>query len=248
MLTAVAPAPDEAARMPAVARPRFPARRWPMIRAIVLKELRSLAPLAVLAGLIELYLVCILIGLPLPFFRRAEETIPFVADPYCWWVLAVAGIFGAVAGLWQTLWESARGTYQFLLHRPLERHWLFAAKLATGALLTWLMAGVPLLLYALWAATPGTHAGPFEWSMSRWAWDAWLALPLFYLGGFLSGLRSARIFGSRLWPLAGTAVLFPIVVLLSLAWSPGLAPVVCGAAAAFTLGAIFWVARTRDFS
>ena len=37
--------------------------------------------------------------------------------------------------------------------------------------------------------------------MTAWAWQLWLCMPLVYLGAFLSGIRPARWFGTRLMPL-----------------------------------------------
>ncbi len=65
---------------------------------------------------------------------------------------------------------------------------------------------LPILIYATWAATPGTHPGPFEWSMTGLAFRVWLLMPLAYLGAFASGIRPARWFGSQLLPLASVAV------------------------------------------
>ena len=37
---------------------------------------------------------------------------------------------------------------------------------------------VPILVYGCWAATPGTHAIPFEWSMTVPIWGGWLAMTI----------------------------------------------------------------------
>jgi hypothetical protein len=100
------------------------------------------------------------------------------------------------------------------------------------------------MLYALWAASPGTHASPFAWSMTLPAWTAWLAISAVYLGAFLSGIRPANWLGTRLAPLAaalGLAVLcsalpvafaWPLLILLD----------------ALLIVLILYVARQRDFA
>jgi hypothetical protein len=58
------------------------------------------------------------------------------------------------------------------------------------------------VLYAAWAARPGTHPAPFEWSMTDEAWRECSALTAVYLATFLTMLRPARWWGTRLLPVA----------------------------------------------
>ena len=67
-------------------------------------------------------------------------------------------------------------------------------------------ASMPIVLYGAWAAVPGHHASPFEWSMTGPAWRLTILMPLLYLGAFLSGLRPARWFGTRLLPLVASVL------------------------------------------
>jgi hypothetical protein len=130
----------------------------------------------------------------------SSDAIPFLDGKlefaYGGTLLLAAGCLGGS----QTLLESWRQTWVFLLHRPETRTRLFQAKLLSGGLLVFLLGGVPLLWYALWAATPGTHPSPFEWSMVE-PWCRTFATGLLaYLALFYTGLRPARWFGSRLLP------------------------------------------------
>jgi hypothetical protein len=109
-------------------------------------------------------------------------------------------------GIRQTLGESIRGTYPFLFHRPAERLCLIGMKLAVGMTVYLICAGLPILVYGVWAATPGTHASPFEWSMSGPTWIAWLAMTILYLGAFHTAIRPGRWYGSRYLPLAGAGL------------------------------------------
>jgi hypothetical protein len=226
-----------------------------MLKTLTWKESRELLPLAAFALILQFYFVSAPVNLqyllllsPVPLLDE-QQVIPFVSDAVSSALFAVAGLFAVAVGLWQTLWESNRGTFQFLLHRPARRGAIFGAKLAVGMAFCLLVVSLPLLCYALWAATPGKHASPFSWSMTTWAWQLCLQLPLVYLGAFLSGLRPARLLGSRFFPLA--AGLLGLVGMEVLALGLGL-PLV----ATFTglaLEAIFvlvilYVAATRDYS
>src|SRR4029079_19201373 len=97
-------------------------------------------------------------------------------------------------GLRQTAWELGQGTYFFLLHRPLPRTRVFALKLFVGGILVVTFGALLILIYAMWAATPGHISAPFDWRMTGSAWNLWLTTPLVYVGAFLSGVPPARWF------------------------------------------------------
>jgi len=118
-------------------------------------------------------------------------------------------------------------------------------KLVTGIGLLLVCTLLPILLYATWAAMPGTHPGPFEWMMTGPALRAWLLMPLVYLGAFASGIRPARWFGSRLLPLASVALPAIFAYAFPLWWLIGF-PVLL-LVAAVLLSDILWEAETRDF-
>jgi len=187
-----------------------------MLGAIVTKELREMRVFGALAlGLYFVYLskltgrwgnvLTAVLGW-LPGMKGASPDVPFVQDQF----LTVYGFIGvalAIAlGFRQSAWEPSQGTALYLLHLPLARHTIFLTKLLTGTGLLLVCTIVPILIYATWAAVPGTHAGPFEWSMTGPAFQIWLLMPLVYLGAFASGIRPARWFGSRLLPLVSVAL------------------------------------------
>jgi len=216
-----------------------------MLKTLAWKESRELLPLAVLA-LVAQGLFFAAPWLPLVRWSGDRGTIPFVNQSAATQLLYLAGIAAIAAGLWQTLWESGRGTFQFLLHRPVERSRVFTVKLAVGMAATLLVAGLPILIYALWAALPGTHASPFFWSMTTWAWLIWFRLPIVYLGAFLSGLRPGRWFGSRALPLAA-AVLVVLFIFALEQWPLASLVATLAVETGFLL-VIYRVAATRDYS
>jgi ABC-type transport system involved in multi-copper enzyme maturation permease subunit len=211
------------------------------------KEVRDLRGWFALAMVVQLYLAAVAMGLKYGPLRESEA-VPFLGAGAIQYFFFVALIFAAVAGLWQTLMESLRGTYAFLLHRPAPRSQLFGVKLLVGGLATLVVGAFPVLIYALWAATPGTHASPFFWEMSWWAWNLVVAIPMVYLGAFLSGLRPARWFGSMLFPLAATGMfaMFAQGMLATRVWPLGV-PLSLAIEAAL-VAVILQVAATRDYS
>lgn len=216
-----------------------------MYQALLKKELRESAGLLAVAALAAVYFLASLSGTKLlPWQTSGVHTIPFVSDNLHFYLWLVCGAMAVLLGLKQTAWEVGWGTYYFLFHRPIARWKLFALKLVVGTMVVWGLAGAMIFTYASWAARPGSHDTPFYWSMTSGAWQLWASLPLLYLGAFLSGIRPARWFGTKLAPLA-----VAIVATLSAAYGPYwwlLLPVGAVCVATF-LPAIFYYVEHRDY-
>ncbi len=218
-----------------------------MLRALVAKELRETIGFA-LAGL-AVYACFVADGMGvrlLPYFYLDERAIPFVGGGFTAVFTFVSAALAIALGLRQSAWESVQGTFPFLLHRPVRRERLIGTKLLVGAVLYLACAALPILLYGWWAATPGTHASPFFWSMTLPCWQVWISMTAVYLGAFLSGLRPGRWIGSRLWPLAGVGALVVCIQSLPLWWIAGLAAVAL--LNILVTANIFFVARSCDYS
>jgi ABC-type transport system involved in multi-copper enzyme maturation permease subunit len=196
-----------------------------MWKALALKEIRECLVIALVALAVSFYLVARNTGWEsgtfglmieslaqlggLNFYGRSPDAIPFVASEFIGQLNLVLALFAMTLGFRQSVGESLHGTYPLLLHLPVSRTRLMAAKVTLGLGVYLVCGAVPILVYSLWAATPGTHASPFYWSMTAPVWMAWLAMSCLYLAAFLSGLRPARWYGSRLAPLAaGLPALF----------------------------------------
>lgn len=218
-----------------------------MWKALITKELRETAWIAAVALLLYLHAVASLAGFALlPWTMGREASIPFVGDGFNSSFTWIAALLAVALGFRQSAVESPRGTWLFLLHRPTSWRSIVGAKLLAGIALYLAVSAVPILIYAWWAATPGTHASPFFWSMTVDAWQIWLGLAVLYLGAFLSGLRPGRWFGTRLAPLAAVAILVLGIEQLPWWWALGLP--LLALLGLIVCGLIFHVARTRDYS
>lgn len=179
-----------------------------MWKALVLKELRELAPLAVLAAVAYSLILSHAFGVFMVFWPVPEEQdIPFISDSFVAQTTFVSFFLAVGLAMRQTLAESTGGTWLWLLHRPMARSQIIALTLAVGGALYLVCAALPILFYACWAAWPRTHPSPFFWSMTEDAWAGWGIAGLIYLGSFLSLFRPGRWLGTRLLPLAGTVTL-----------------------------------------
>jgi ABC-type transport system involved in multi-copper enzyme maturation permease subunit len=221
-----------------------------MMLALAIKELREVRGIAAIALGFHLAVVSNLVGLGLfswvPLIPQERAEVPFAGSSYVFFFGIVSGLFALALGFRQSAWESARGTYLFLLHRPLSRSAIFLTKLGIGIAVFLVCAGVPVLLYAFWAAAAGNHPSPFEWSMTGQSWRLWFLLPLIYLGAFLSGLRPARWFGTRLLPLATCSLLVALLMLIP--WWRTLGLPLALVLDGLLVVSITDVARTRDYS
>jgi hypothetical protein len=222
-----------------------------MFRAMVLKELREICGIAIAGVAAYGYLAAAAVNPKLfPPGTRNGIMPPFVDDGFFGgWFVCISVVVAIALGLRQTLGESVAGTYPFLFHRPARRRWLIGMKLLVG--MSAYLVGGPLAIlgYGVWAATPGTHASPFEWSMTVPYWAIWLGMTLLYLGAFLSGLRPGRWYGSRLLPLVAAGLAIFIVVMTAIVLGTVLWTLLFALIAGIWLIAmIFFVARARDYS
>jgi hypothetical protein len=218
-----------------------------MLKALVIKELRESAIVIAVAGLAALWSLSALMGylfLPIPVpFEPASGGIPFVNDGFLFLFSLVVGGLAIALGLKQSGGEARRGTYYFLLHRPATRRFIFGTKLAVGTAAVLVLGGLLIVLYAMWAATPGKVAAPFYWSMTLGAWQLGLGFVLIYLGAFLSGIRPARWFGTRLMPLL-TAGVLAFIPGFQVWWLTILVVAVC---VALYTACILYYANVRDY-
>jgi len=217
---------------------------------LVRKELREVLGIAAVALGAYLVLVASLLGTKLfawvPGVPHGMETIPFASGEFTGSFTLVTVVFAAALGFRQSAWESVRGTYLFLLHRPVRRDAIFLTKLATGAVVLLVCASVPIVFYTWWAAVPGHHPSPFAWSMTVPAWRLAFLMPLVYLGAFLSGIRPARWLGTRLLPLAASLLFVVLLNVIPYWWLLGL-PLALVLYAVLVTNVCF-VSRVRDYA
>lgn len=228
-----------------------------MYKALAYKELRETGWIAAIVFLAMMGVVLDQMGVELDLkhlIRSAREgrdplearPIPFIHSGLKEY-LSLALLCGAlVMGFQQTLGETYRRTWSFLLTRPLSRNAAIVTKLLVGSLLLLTATILPLMILAVWAATPGTHASPFDWRMTCEPVRICFAGTTVHLAAFLAGLRGARWYGSRLLPLfpAGASVLWVYEVG---GWSGiGWTVIVCTYAIYFA--AILLTARVRDYA
>jgi hypothetical protein len=222
-----------------------------MYKALVLKELRETAGIAALALLAYCLLVMSQMGYDVPpfFYHQGREKIPFLDSIYISWFICISVVFSTVLGLWQTVVESYRGTWPYLLHRPMDLRKLIGVKMAVGAGVYLIVSAVPTLIYAAWASLPGTHASPFFWWMTEPTWLCWIVIVVCYLGAFLAGVRPGRWFGTRLLPVPAAYLMAALILCIRFQLRTELGTlialvIVC----AFFINMILFAVRTRDFS
>jgi hypothetical protein len=228
-----------------------------MLKATVVKEFREIRGIALLALAVYGLLVAATVDprSSLNVFSLIalsygpERYVPFVNDSFAGKFFMISTVFAIALGLRQSIGESVRGTYLFLLHRPADRRWLIATKLAVGMSAYMVCTAMPILFYGWWAAAPDTHPSPFEWSMTVPIWISWLTMTLLYLGAFHSGIRPGRWYRSRLLPLVAAAaftfVAAEIADELEAVFWPCLIVLVVGV---WLIAMILLAVQTRDYA
>jgi hypothetical protein len=219
-----------------------------MIKALAIKELRESLGITAVAALAMAWLVLACMGrnaLYVLMYRSYDTNhIAFVGDGFFDWTAIFAGALAVMLGFKQSAWEVHHNTISFLFHRPLSRRLVLAIKLMVGALLVFSVLAVSIVIYGIWAATPGHLPAPFEWSMTLDSWKLACTLPLIYLGAFLSGIRPGRWFGTRLLPLVAT-ILWSAILSISPYWWLQVPLLVVGYVG--LLSSIDYYTETRDY-
>ncbi|HLN32345.1 MAG TPA: hypothetical protein VK395_31740 [Gemmataceae bacterium] len=220
------------------------------MRALAFKELREILGITVVALGAYLALVISLMGGKVfdwvPGMPGGTHEVRFVGGEFTTFYTYVSLGFALALGFRQSAWELGKDTYLFLLHRPVSRNAIFLTKIAVGGGTLLVCSTLPIVLYGWWAATPGHHASPFAWSMTMSAWQIDLAMPLLYLGSFLSGLRPARWFGTRLLPLVAAGAFVFIFANSSFWWL--LSTALCLILSVLLVANVCYVARVRDYA
>jgi hypothetical protein len=222
-----------------------------MYKALVFKELRDTIGIGLLALLAYLAVIVDLMGYRVLFpFMNSDQIIamPFLNNQL-WIYIWISAIFASVLGLWQTVTESKRGTWLFLLHRPISMRKLICVKMAVGVGLYFAVSIAAVSIYVAWASIPGTHASPFFWWMTVSTLKVGLLTLLGYFGAFLAGIRPGRWIGTRLLPLLAAGILAVVLGGIGVEagwWFCALTAFVL--ICVIFIGLIFYVAQTRDFS
>jgi hypothetical protein len=173
--------------------------------AIFLRELRENVKWAAM--------ICIafaaMIGL------RAWHASPYflldLPDPM---TLLYAPLAGLVMGVAQSFFETRPDNWGFVVHRPLSRRGIFAAKSAGGLLLLYLALGLPCAAAAAWAARSRNLPVPFQGRMVLPMLADVLTAGCYYFAGILLTLRRARWLGTRVLPV-GMAFVCSVIVRLA---------------------------------
>jgi hypothetical protein len=221
-----------------------------MFRAMFQKEFREIRWIFILAVAAQLYLFagCLNHRLIFQSVATPDTNIPFDDNVFPSLFISYSFIPAIILGFWQTLGETIFNTYSFLLHRPANRSCLLGMKISAGYVGCLVPGALSILIYGIWAATPGTHLGPFQWRMTIPCWVLWLNTPTIYLGAFLSGIRPGRWYVTRLLPLfaAGVIAFYSSQIFQMYAgWTIVLFSILVQI---ILVAAILAVAKTRDYA
>jgi len=146
--------------------------------------------------------------------REPEPMILFqLAQHYTLWMAPIAGI---LLGVVQLVFETRPDNWSFVVHRPVSRGRIFAAKCAAGLLLLYAALTLPCLVAGIWASRPGNLGVPYQGRMMLPMLADVLNAGSYYFAGMVLTLRRARWFGTRLLP-AGLALASSFLITMFIA-------------------------------
>lgn len=224
--------------------------------ALIRKELKETVPL----GLCAMAFLLVWVGLEtqvriifyiFPFWNlfglgyHEINSIPFLDTRMHTPLAIAAGFLGAVLAGRQIFFEDQSKAFGFLLPLPVKRSTLFLTKMLVGMVVYFAALLIPVLVYALWATTPGNHPSPFFWSMTWLPIQLVIALTVLYFGWLLTWLRQVKWFGTRVLPLVTViALAFMWAELMDWLWWSVLLVILTDVLLAVS---ILWVAEERDY-
>ncbi|MBC7820748.1 MAG: hypothetical protein IAG10_28010 [Planctomycetaceae bacterium] len=220
--------------------------------ALVIKEWRLTAGAAMLGLLAYLMMVARLAGVAgfgwLRGFISDDRTIPFLRDGFLEPFTVISVLLAVWLAVMQTAFEARHQAWLFALHRPVSRWAILLTKVIVGAGLLLACSAVPIVLYAAWAARPGSQPAPFAWGMTEQAWRWWWGFTPVYLGTLLTMLRPARWLGTRLFPVIAAFGWLP----LRDSWGLGYEPIwiefgLISAIDAILIACLLLVIREREY-
>lgn len=117
------------------------------------------------------------------------------------YLLLFAPMAGLLMGVVQSLFETKADNWGFVVHRPVRRGEIFAAKCAAGLLLLYGAVALPCAILSIWAARPGHVPLPFQGRMVLPMLADVLNAACYYFAGLVIAQRRARWLGTRVLPL-----------------------------------------------
>jgi hypothetical protein len=209
-----------------------------MLRGLIKKELREHFPIGI-AGFVfsVLLLVPGVSGLrvghrhefgflwdSLTFTRFTGDSlgsptlpVPIAHSGYLTALSLIACAVGLWLGIAMSFREEVKGTWAFLIHRPVARSHIIGAKLLGACALYAGAVAIPYAALALWCAVPGNCPAPWAVDYLFPGLDILARGAIIFLGAFLCGVRPARWYATRFVPLFA-AVTLVILSALSPVW------------------------------
>lgn len=167
-------------------------------------------------------------------------------DDFVYPYLLISLALAALMGLIQSLSEDVQGTWRYVLALPVGWRRILTLKIGVGAVVWLCWAAVSLAICGLGILVDVGPAGEQWPRLADPMLRIIVCVPVVYFGAFLTGLRRANWFFSRLAPGIGVMLCWFILPYLPQWWV--VAPLVTAGFAAMLIGVMFHEASHRDFA
>ncbi|MCL2641727.1 MAG: ABC transporter permease [Phycisphaerales bacterium] len=190
---------------------------WMML---VRKELRDSLPWALIGGLLmTIGLAAAMMYESSGLHNHASRNFGIMSDFSQVSTNVVSVLVGLALGFITFFRDLRPGTWAFLVHRPMSRQRIFAAKVAAGLGLYFAATLVPFLAVAWWSSLDGSLAFPFHWRMMLPGLADISLGVLYWFAGAAVAIREARWYATRLFPLV-VAIWAHAIGLIKGTWYP----------------------------
>lgn len=179
--------------------------------------------------------------------RRLPRGEWMLDDDFVYPFLIISLCLAAAMGLVQSLSEDVQGTWRYVLSFPGGWRRILKLKLACG-FTVWLCWGCVVIALCFLGMSCELHSpasGPLQ-ELFDPVLRILVCVPVVYLGTFLTALRRANWFFSRLMPALGVLACWFILPYLPAWWI--VAPLVTAGLGAVLIMLMFYVASSRDFA
>ena len=126
----------------------------PMLKSLIWKEFRELLPMCATAVATQ----ALLFSYALSAWRLHRP-----GDAYAIWPLSyvTALLLGVAIGIWQNMRDDNQNTFQFLLHRPVNRLLIFGIRILYGVAVCLVVGMAPLIGFSAWLKSVRAEPGSF---------------------------------------------------------------------------------------
>lgn len=199
---------------------------------LIKKEIRENMIFMIIGFTLNIYLIISIVNSELSFmpYFYFTRSIPILDYNFLNYFSIISFSFAAIIGFNQTIAEEVRGTYLFLLSKPLKRRTIFFIKALTALIMYFIISLIPALVMIYLSAKLKYFYAPFRLYMCYNILLLCFFGVIAYLGAFYTGVNSGRWFGTK-----GIGIFFTVIIFTGIHELPDIKRIIILMLAAFLI-------------